>query len=276
MKTVGIIGYGNMGSAIAEGVKDKYNIFVFEKDAAKTKDVKGITVVGSIRELIGKAGIIILAVKPQDFDALLDEIKDLSKDKLIISIAAGIETGYIEDKLRDSMVIRVMPNIAAKISQADTTICRGKKATQDNLDVTKEIFDHIGKTWIVSEDKMNPATAITGSGPAYIYYDMEIHDYDPVNLPESVKKDYIAQLTQAAEGVGFDSATAGNFASCTTASAIALSVKSGISPAELRRQVTSKGGTTEAAIKELEKGSSWVTAAKAALRRASELSKRVF
>ena len=120
---------------------------------------------------------------------------------------------------------------------------------------------------------MNAATAISGSGPAYIYYDMEVRKIDPLNVPEEIKQEYIQRLTKAAERVGFDPQTAINLSVSTTSSSIRLIAEAKLPPIELRKQVTSKGGTTEAALKVLVKGGSWEQAAEAAKRRAGELSK---
>ena len=122
------------------------------------------------------------------------------------------------------------------------------------------------------EDMIDAATAISGSGPAYIFYDMEVKKYDPENLPESARESYVKNLTRAAEGVGFDHELAVDLAVSTTGSSARLAMIT--SPAELRKQVTSPGGTTEAAIKVLEKNGSWEEAAEAALKRAKELSRK--
>lgn len=271
MKKIGIIGYGNMGSAIAERLKRHYEVSVFEKDAQKVAGLAGIQAAGSAQELVAGADAVILAVKPQDFSSLLEEIKGEANGKLIISIAAGKTTKFIEEKLKAARVVRAMPNICAKIGEAESSLCKGRNAGQSDLDFAIELFKHIGVTWVVAEEMMNAATAITGSGPAYVYYDMEKNNIAGGNLPEEVRQSYIQRLSEAARRVGFEPRLAFELASSTVASSISLSVRSGVSPAELRRQVTSKGGTTEAAIKVLESGGSWADAAEAAVRRAAEL-----
>lgn len=273
-KKIGIIGFGNMGSAISEGIKKIYNVAVFDKDDNKTADLSGISVAGSITDLIREAEVLILAVKPQDFDYLLSEIKNTVGDRLVVSIAAGITTGYIEKILQGARVIRVMPNIGARIKEAESSLCRGKYAKDQDLCFTRELFDCVGKTWVMDEGMLNAATAISGSGPAYIYYDMEINKIDPLNASENIKQEYIQRLRRAAEKLGFDSRTARELAASVTASSLNLATETGISPSELRRQITSKGGTTEAAVKILSKGGSWEEAAEAAMRRAEELSKK--
>lgn len=272
-RVIGIIGFGNMGSAIAGQLKGSYRVFAFDKDKNKTKNLSGIEVVEGIVDLLNKTDTLILAVKPQDFDAVLPQIKDYLKDRLIISIAAGVTTGYIENFLGKVKIVRVMPNIAAKIGKAESALCKGGSASDEDLKAAKEIFDCIGKTWVMREEMINAATAISGSGPAYIYYDMEIKKIDPSNVPEGIEQEYIKRLEKAAQGVGFDSQTAIDLAVSTTSSTLRLTKITGIPPAELKKQISSKGGTTEAALKILAGGGSWEEAARAALKRAKELSK---
>jgi pyrroline-5-carboxylate reductase len=272
-KAIGIIGFGNMGKAIAERIKSKYQVFIFDKDKEKTQDVPGVKIAENSADLVNSTDCLLLAVKPQDFDSVLGEIKSVIKDKLVISIAAGITTGYIEKFLGKARVIRVMPNIAAKIGEAESSLCKGKSAKGADLDLAKELFDCVGKTWVMDEGMLNAATAISGSGPAYIFYDMEIKKIDPANVSEEIKQKYTDLLKKAAERVGFDSQTALDLAVHTSASSLHLVTITGKSPAELKQQVTSKGGTTEAALKKLASGGTWEEAAEAAKKRAEELSK---
>lgn len=272
-KKIGIIGYGNMGSAIAERIKARYEVWVFDKDKEKTRNLSGISVADNITDLISKVDKVILAVKPQDFDTVLEQIKGYVKDKLIISIAAGITTKYIEKVLGKVKVIRVMPNIGAKIGEAESSLCKGRSANVKDLDFAKGLFSYLGKTWIMEEEMVDAATAISGSGPAYIFYDMEKNKIKPSEISKELEQEYIKRLKEAAEGVGFDSQTAFDLAVSTTASSLHLTTVLAKSPAELRKLVTSKGGTTEEALKVLSKGGSWEEAAVAAKRRAKELSK---
>ncbi|KPK98112.1 MAG: hypothetical protein AMJ95_05795 [Omnitrophica WOR_2 bacterium SM23_72] len=263
-----------MGAAMAERIKSKYPVTVFDKDEVKTMLLSGVNVAADNVDLVKKVDTLILAVKPQDFDAVLEEIKDFSKEKMIISIAAGITTEHIEKIIGESKVVRVMPNICAKIGEAQTILCKGRFTEKKDLNFAKRLFDCLGKTWLMEEEMMDAATAISGSGPAYIYYDMEIHKYDSRNFPDMVKEDYTERLTEAARNVGFDPKSALELAQSTTSSSLKLFSFLGMPPAELRKQVTSPGGTTEAAIKILMQGGSWAEAALAAKMRAEELSKK--
>ncbi len=274
MEKIGIVGFGNIGSAIAERIKSKYQVIVFDRDKNKRTDLSGINTALDNVDLAEKSDTVILAVKPQDFDAVLNEVNDWLKDKLVISIAAGITTGYIEKVLGEVRVVRAMPNICAKIADAQTVLCKGRFAEEKDVDYAKKLFDCIGKTWVMKEEMMDAATAIVGSGPAYIYYDMEIHKYDYNNFPDGVRQDYIKRLTEAARSVGFDTQSVLELAENIVLSCLKLSAFSGRTPAELRKQVTSPGGTTEAAIKVLIQGGTWAEAALAARKRAEELSKK--
>jgi pyrroline-5-carboxylate reductase len=132
-KKVGIIGFGNMGSAIAERIKSEYKVFVFDKDKERTTNLSGISVAENITDLLHKVDTVILAVKPQDIEALLKEIKDKVNNQLVISIAAGITTKYIEKILGMVRVIRVMPNIGVIVGKSIYYICKGEFAKEKDL-----------------------------------------------------------------------------------------------------------------------------------------------
>jgi len=272
--SIGIIGFGNMGSAIAGRIKDKYRVFVFEKDKHRTEGLKGVTVCANISDLASAAEVLLIAVKPQDFGHLLKEIKSYSKDKLIISIAAGISTNYIEKALGNVRVVRAMPNIGAKIGESVTCVSKGMFAGEHDLDFARELFYLLGEVKEIEEKMMNAATAISGSGPAYIFYFVEKNGLDPDNIPEHSREDFRMRLERAAIELGFAFEYAAFLSSSTVNTGIALMKETRLAPSELRQQVSSKGGTTEAAIRVLEQGGSWDEAAKAALKRAEELSKK--
>jgi pyrroline-5-carboxylate reductase len=269
---IGIIGYGNMGSSIALRIQAHYPVSVFDKDAQKIASLKGVTIVDSAVGLIKSVDAAILAVKPQDFNALLEEIKGSCKNKLIISIAAGRTTASIEKILGQVSVVRLMPNIAARIGESATSLCKGAYATEEELKWTGLLFGYVGNAWIMPEDMIDAATAISGSGPAYIFYDMQINRIDPLHVNDQVKEEYIKRLKFAALDLGFDSKVALELAACTTGASLRLIQATNQPPEVLRKMVTSKGGTTEAAIKVLERKGSWSDAARAALLRAKELS----
>lgn len=264
-----------MGVAIAQRIKQKYDLLVFDKDTEKTKGVLAMHVSASIADLTRDSDCVILAVKPQDFLPVLEECRPFAKMRLFISIAAGITTKFIEGVLGEVKVIRAMPNLGATLGVAETSLCAGSSVKEDELVLAQELFDCIGKSWVLEEVFMDAATAICGSGPAYIFYDMEkngIGAKGTVISEETIMR-YINSLRIAAEFLGFNKELATEFAVATTGTSIKLAAETGLSPAELRARVTSKGGTTEAAIKVLVDRGTWNEAAQAALRRAVELSK---
>lgn len=273
MSKVGIIGFGNMGSAIAERIKSKYTVYVFDKDKNKTANLTGIKIADNILDLVRQVESVILAIKPQDVDDILNGIKGCAGDKLIISIAAGISTGYIEKQLDKARVIRAMPNMGAKIGESVTCICAGRLASGEDLSWAQELLGCLGKTREIKEAMMNASTAISGSGPGYIfeYFDSEKISGDVIT--QDIKENIIQRLAQSAESLGFNKDEAMFLAVNTSNTSINLIKKTGLTPAELRRQVCSKGGTTEAALEVIRSGGSWKDAAKAAVARAKELSK---
>ena len=272
-KTIGIIGFGNMGRAIAEQLKGDYRIFVFDKDRSKLSGVAGLEVAQEISLLAGEADALILAVKPQDFQSLLDEISQGIKDKLIISIAAGITTGYIEKKLSVARVIRAMPNMPATIGAGMTCLCKGKSASEDDLDFAEDLFVYLGEVIKVGEDMMNAATAVSGSGPGYVCDYLEAESIDPRNIPEQKKEIFLKEFQGAAESVGFTTSEAGLLVNMVFSGTVEFIKETGISCAELKKKVISKGGTTEAALLVRRNHGSWEEVVKAALKRAEELSR---
>lgn len=270
-KKIGIIGCGNMGSAIAERIKRKYRVFIFDKDREKTKNLKNITIADNIINLAEKVDVVILAVKPQDFDAVLNEIKDYTKDKLIISIAAGITTNYIEKVLPRVRIIRVMPNLPARIGKGMICLSRGKKASRKDLDFAQRLFHEVGKTMVIKEEMMDADTAISGSGPGFFYALVSGKDF--VSAKKFAKKEFLPALSKAAESIGFNKRDARELASVTTQGSVKYLEKSGLDAQTLKKQVASKGGTTEAGLMVLKKGGSLEEAVEAALNRAEELSR---
>jgi pyrroline-5-carboxylate reductase len=272
-KKIGIIGYGNMGSAISERIKEKYEVYVFDKDKNKTANLTAITACGNLVDLLKGIEIVLLGVKPQDLDDVLNKIKGYVKDKLIISIVAGIPTSYIERVLDKARIIRAMPNMGAKIGQSVTCLCKGLYAADSDFMCAAELFNYLGVARKLEENLMNAATAISGSGPAYYFNIIESNSQAYKDNPNKVLKDFINSLTKSAEGIGFDRRDAKTLAIHTAYCAQALLDKTGLSPAELKRQVTSRGGTTEAALDVLDQGGSLEEAVKAARGRAEELAK---
>ena len=273
MKTVGIIGYGNMGSVIAESIKAKYKVFVFDKDKEKTKNLSNIVVVNNILDLVKSVDVVILAVKPQDFEILLDEIQGILISKVIISIAAGISTDYLLRRIPYSRVIRAMPNLLAKIGQGTTFLYKTRYAKPEDIGIAKELFSQLGKIWLIEEKMMNAGTVASGTGPAICCYKIELGNIDYHSMKEGQKLELIKDLRRIAQTVGFNSQDANILAKDVVEGVVNLLNEKGISPSELRKQITSQGGTTQAALEVLNNNGSLEEAANAALKRAKELSK---
>ena len=273
-----------MGSSIAQQLKSHYRVHIFDKERSKTASVKDINVATGIKNLLRNVSTVILAVKPQDCHAALGKIKGYElfmrnslKDTLFISIAAGISTTTIEKALGNARVIRVMPNIGSKVGAGIACLSKGKFATEEDFDFTETLFEHLGETLKIEERLMNAATAISGSGPGFFYDMLRRNHVKPQNIKavdtftETV---FIPALKSAARDVGFSEEQSDFLAMATAASSIALLKKSKISPAQLKKQVASKGGTTEAGFLVLEKGGNLEEAVKAALKRAQELERK--
>ena len=272
-KKIGIIGFGNMGSAIAEQLKAGYQITVFDKDKDKTQNLKGINVVLGTAALIKQVDVVVLAVKPQDFDVVLDEAKTIIDGKLIISIAAGISTAYIEKVLGKVKVIRVMPNLPVKVKEGMSCLCKGKFADDEDLKFTEDLFKRVGKTLIIdNEDMMNSVTAISGSGPGFFCDLVEGKSLDEIK--DFSEQYFIPSLIDTATNLAFTPIQAEILATTTGGGIVQYLIRGNLTPDEVKKQVASPGGTTEAGlkvllhdIKNLEK------AVKAALKRARELSR---
>lgn len=203
-----------------------------------------------------EAEAIVLAVKPQQMDSVLPDLSAFAPRALFISIAAGIPTSRIERALGNSArVVRVMPNTPALVGAGIAALCRGANARDGDLAFAEAMMRAVGKTVRVDESLMDAVTAISGSGPAYVFRMMEA-------------------LEKAAIGQGLAPEVARQLVVATVAGAGRLAEVSGRDPADLRRQVTSKGGTTEAALREIdarEFDGMFEAAVQAAVRRAREL-----
>ncbi|NQU08526.1 MAG: pyrroline-5-carboxylate reductase [Candidatus Abyssubacteria bacterium] len=264
-RRIGIIGVGNMGGAIARGVV-KTGLFgprevvlcdvIGEKAETLGGELK-TAVAPNAAETARLADIILIAVKPQTIEECLSQLKEtVGSSHLIISIAAGITTALIEGRLGGgARVVRVMPNTPALVGAGASAICSGAHATDTDLSETEKIFAAMGKVYRFDESLMDAVTAVSGSGPAYLFLFAEC-------------------LERAAVKVGLPEDEAADLAAQTLFGASKLLVESGESASALRAKVTSPGGTTEAAVAVLDKRGfedSIVAAVSRALDRAKEL-----
>jgi pyrroline-5-carboxylate reductase len=203
------------------------------------------------------ADIIILAVKPQNMAITLKEISlAIDKSKIVISIAAGITTKFIEGSLTKGVrVVRVMPNTPALVGEGAAAVAKGSCAKADDVKLTRAIFDAVGISVEIEEKLMDAVTGLSGSGPAYCFLIIEA-------------------LIDAGEQMGLPRDLAAKLAMQTMLGAARLCLKSDKQPAQLREMVTSPGGTTVAGLKALEEGkirTTIISAVEAATKRSKEL-----
>ncbi|PIU83207.1 MAG: pyrroline-5-carboxylate reductase [Elusimicrobia bacterium CG06_land_8_20_14_3_00_38_11] len=241
-KKIGFIGAGNMAEAIISGIIKSgilaRNIFTSDINSARLKFISqkyGVKTLGGNPAVVKRADIIFLAVKPYQIEEVLREISDYAKQtQLIISIAAGIKTQKIEKYLKKVSVNRVMPNTPALIGEGTIAICRGRYATASDIKIAKKLLSSCGIVIDVIEKDMHSVTAVSGSGPAYIFYIAEI-------------------MRNTAEKLGIQKDVAKKLVHQTLLGASKMLILSDDEPENLRQKVTSKGGTTEAAFKVLMK-----------------------
>lgn len=261
MIKVGIIGGGNMGAAIIARIRKNYALGVCEADASRAAQLKKKFRVKTqdLAQLAAGAKVIILAVKPQDFDAVLQQLRPVIKPaQLVISIAAGITTLYIEKRLPGRIrVVRTMPNMPAMIGEGITALAAGQQATSADMRLAAKILGYVGRTVVVKEDLLDAVTAVSGSGPAYVFLFAEC-------------------LLQAARSLGMDEKLSHTLVAETLLGSVHLLTQSKESAADLRARVTSKGGTTQAAMDVFlgrKLNDVFIEALTAAKNRAKELSK---
>ena len=261
MHKIGIIGGGNMGEAIIASCLKRFFIHVCEKDTARQQALHQAYRLNffDIKGLAQNSDIIIIAVKPQDIEGALRELGEVLKDgTLVVSIAAGITTGYIERVLgKKRRVVRTMPNMPALIGQGVTAVCQGNFATLADVDSVCKVFNNLGSTIVVEEKFIDAVTAVSGSGPAYVFL-------------------FIEHLMKAAETLGLPKEMAKELVEKTFLGSVNLLLKQKIDAGVLRAKVTSKGGTTQAALKVFERKNLekiFELALKAAKKRSKELSK---
>jgi pyrroline-5-carboxylate reductase len=220
----------------------------------------GVLVVTSVKDAAENATFVVVAVKPADVEAVIDDLADAaaaaehdSAEQVFVTVAAGITITYFESKLpAGTPVIRAMPNAAAQVGAGVTALAKGRFISPQQLDEVSALFDAVGGVLTVPEQHMDAVTAVSGSGPAYFFLLVEA-------------------LVDAGVGVGLTRQVATDLAAQTMAGAAAMllermdqerrspdgqpvGLRVDASPAQLRASVTSPGGTTAAALRELERG----------------------
>ena len=262
---IGIVGSGNMATALASGfISSKKvtqaDITLSDKSAENLAKWNGTDVNTSVdnTEVCQKSDLIIYAVKPNVLPYVLDETKDFVKDKIVISIAAGVTIKTLEKHLGSNVkIIRAMPNTPAQVGCGMTVLSPNAAVLANETEFICDLFSGVGSAVILDEKYINAATALHGSSPAYIY--MMIETMANSGVKHGIPKDISLKLAAKA-----------------TEGAARMVLETGEHPAKLKDAVCSPGGTTIAAVLELERGgfSSTVSAAvDACVKRAEEMSK---
>jgi pyrroline-5-carboxylate reductase len=239
---IAIIGAGQMGEALLSGLlragiapSGLIAAVRREERARALRDSYGIEVTDAI-EATGKASTLVLTVKPQDMASLLDDIgSQVTADQLVISVAAGVTTRFIESRLAaDAAVVRVMSNTPVLVDEAMSVISPGRHAGEQHLRRAEELLRPVGKVLRIPESQQDAATALSGSGPAYVYFLVEA-------------------MVDAGILLGMPRGTALEMVRQAVYGAATMLRESGEHPVILREAVTSPGGTTINAIRELER-----------------------
>ncbi len=236
MNKIGFIGGGKMANAIINGIiaSDIYIPAQITASARTEETLKHLKKEFNInttldnKEVVKNSKIIILAVKPFILKDILNEIKEyITKEHLIISIAAGISVKTIEDILKTQSIIRVMPNTPSLVNKGMSAICCGKDVSNEQRNCVLKIFNSVGETIITEEKYIDIITAISGSSPAFYYY-------------------FINSIAKAGEKLGLDYNTSLKLSAQTALGAAEMILKTKIPPEKLIENVTTKGGCTEA------------------------------
>jgi pyrroline-5-carboxylate reductase len=244
MNKIAIVGAGSMAEAFISGILengliDKENIWVTNhsnKDRLTylTKTY-GIQTTYDLKELFEETGIVMLAMKPKDASTSIQHIREyLTEQMLIISVIAGVSMDTIEALAGKTLsIVRSMPNTSATVGKSATALAANIRVSEDQIEKTRKIFGTVGLAKFVEEHHLDAVTGLSGSGPAYIYY-----------LIEAMEK-------SAAE-IGIEKQTAKELIVQTLIGAAEMVRVSTKSSAQLRKDVTSPGGTTEAGVRILE------------------------
>ncbi len=265
---IGFVGGGNMAEALIRGLVsagwEASRIAVSEPLVARRRLLTrryGIQATADTADLSAGCPMLLLAVKPQIMGEVLAALAGLlSPSQLVISIAAGVRIKRIEAALgKGSRVVRVMPNTPCLVGRGASVLCAGNAATAADLKKAKAMFTTVGKAWICEQERqLDAVTGLSGSGPAYVYL-------------------FAEALIRGGKAAGLSSELASELAFQTIAGAAEMMAASGQAPAELRKAVSSPGGTTVAGLARLEQGdfSRTVAAAvKTATKRSRELGRK--
>lgn len=257
------IGGGNMASAILGGLLKQglapsqvCVVEPFAEAAAKLTAEFGVTVHTAATDALAKANVVIWAVKPQVFKEAAMPVATFTTQALHLSVAAGIRSDSIAHWLKTERVVRSMPNTPALVGQGITGLYAREGVTAQDQQLITQVLKSTGETlWVDKESDLDVVTALSGSGPAYVFY-------------------FLEAMTEAGVKMGLPHAQAYHLAQATFGGATHLARQSSESPEVLRQRVTSKGGTTYAALTSMANAQvkeSFIAAMLAAQKRAAEL-----
>lgn len=235
------LGVGNMAGAVisANGGKnlDWSSIYLFDKFSEKCErfTTHGANIAKSVKEAVEECDCVFLAVKPQDYYELFDEIKSAEtyRDKLYISIGAGIETESIKNYLGCDKVVRALPNTPMLIGRGVSVICKDRSIPAEDYKYALSLFKSAGSIIEIEEPEMNRMIGVTSSSPAYVFQ-------------------FIQSILDAANAQGLNTSTMLSAVCDVVSGSAQLLKESGKTPSEMTAMVASKGGTTECALRSLE------------------------
>ena len=245
IRMIGMIGTGNMGSAILRGIVEaEYvrasQIIAYDTNRKRMRDLEedlpGVMLAADCREVAERADLIILAVKPIMMEEVIGKIRGDLQGKAVLSIAAGWTVGMLEKALMNTgcTYMRVMPNTPALVGEGMTALCDESTFSKEDFDFVKGIFDAIGKTRILPERLFDGVVALSGSSPAYVYMMIEA-------------------MADAAVREGIPRIHAYEMAAQSVLGSALMVLSTGTHPAALKDAVCSPGGTTIEAVEELER-----------------------
>lgn len=240
MKT-GFIGGGNMAEALLAGLLAKAvclpdEVLVSDCNAARLQLLHGryrVEALARNRPVVERSEMVILAVKPQNLDAVLEELVPVAAGRLFVSIAAGRQLAYFSERLPGARVVRVMPNLACQVGEGMSAYCRGDAATGTDTAWVRRMLESCGRVVELDESCFDIVTALSGSGPAFFAFMLQA-------------------LVEAAVQRGMPTETAQELALQTMRGAATVMMKRGVAPVDFIASVASKGGTTAAGLAVLE------------------------
>ncbi len=210
------------------------NVYDLSEEKLAVISKLGVNTLSSSQSIVKDSDIIVLAVKPQNYAEVLDELKEVvSNDKTFVSIAAGISIAYVQNALGcNCPVVRVMPNTPLLLGKGASALCPSDNISEEDKQIVEELFAGSGVCEYITEEHMNEIISVNGSSPAYIYL-------------------FAKAMADYAESCGIDYDKAMNLICATLEGSAAMLRESGDTPDELIKKVSSKGGTTIAALEKL-------------------------